>query len=452
MTVVRPTPGVPRQYTFPTVERTTLSNGLRIAVARMPRLPLVTVLALVDAGASCDSAGCEGAAALTALALGEGTAKLSGGDLVEQFERLGTGFDSGIEWDDAVAQLTVTPERLGAAVKMLGEVLTAPAFRSADLERLKSERLAELLQLQAEPRGLANEKFSELLYAPKSRYAKPSAGDRQSVSAITVSEVGAFHRAHYTPLTTTLIFAGDVTVEQAVQLTERAFGGWSGPAVAPTLVNDDTAQHGRFGHIVHKADAPQSELRIGHRGVPRNHSDYFPIVVMNALLGGLFSSRINLNLRERNAFTYGASSGFDWRRGAGPFVVATAVKTEVTGPAIREILLEIDRMRQEAVQPEELTLATDYLTGVFPIRYETTRAVAAAIATATVYGLGDDYYTVYRERVRAVTAADVQRAGQQHLHPESMLVVAVGDAPAIRESLAALDIGEIRVHTEGDAL
>ena len=452
MTVVRPTPGVPRQYTFPTVERTTLSNGLRIAVARMPRLPLVTVLALVDAGASCDSAGCEGAAALTALALGEGTAKLSGGDLVEQFERLGTGFDSGIEWDDAVAQLTVTPERLGAAVKMLGEVLTAPAFRSADLERLKSERLAELLQLQAEPRGLANEKFSELLYAPSSRYAKPSAGDRQSVSAITVSEVGAFHRAHYTPATTTLIFAGDVTVEQAVQLTERAFGGWSGPAVAPTLVNDDTAQHGRFGHIVHKADAPQSELRIGHRGVPRNHSDYFPIVVMNALLGGLFSSRINLNLRERNAFTYGASSGFDWRRGAGPFVVATAVKTEVTGPAIREILLEIDRMRQETVQPEELTLATDYLTGVFPIRYETTRAVAAAIATATVYGLGDDYYTVYRERVRAVTAADVQRAAQQHLHPESMLVVAVGDAPAIRESLAALDIGAIRVHSEGDAL
>ena len=452
MTVVRPTPGVPRQYTFPTVERTTLSNGLRIAVARMPRLPLVTVLALVDAGASCDSAGCEGAAALTALALGEGTAKLSGGDLVEQFERLGTGFDSGIEWDDAVAQLTVTPERLGAAVKMLGEVLTAPAFRSADLERLKSERLAELLQLQAEPRGLANEKFSELLYAPRSRYAKPSAGDRQSVSAITVSEVGALHRAHYTPATTTLIFAGDVTVEQAVQLTERAFGGWSGPAVAPTLVNDDTAQHGRFGHIVHKADAPQSELRIGHRGVPRNHSNYFPIVVMNALLGGLFSSRINLNLRERNAFTYGASSGFDWRRGAGPFVVATAVKTEVTGPAIREILLEIDRMRQETVQPEELTLATDYLTGVFPIRYETTRAVAAAIATATVYGLGDDYYTVYRERIRAVTAADVQRAAQQHLHPESMLVVAVGDAPAIRESLAALDIGAIRVHSEGDAL
>ena len=451
MSVVRPTSGVPRQYTFPTVERTTLSNGLRIAVAPMPRLPLVTVLALIDAGSSDDPAGYEGTAALTALALGEGTAKLSGGDLVEQFEHLGTGFDSGSDWDDAVAQLTVTPERLGAALTMLGEVLTAPAFRPADLERLKSERLAELLQLQAEPRGLANEKFSALLYAPGSRYALPAGGDRRSVSAIIGSAVNAFHRAHYTPSATTLIFAGDVTMEQAVQLAERAFGSWTGSGVAPAIVNDGIAQSGRFGHIVHKADAPQSELRVGHRGVPRDHGDYFPIVVMNALLGGLFSSRINLNLRERNAFTYGASSGFDWRRGAGPFVVATAVKTEVTGPAIREILLEIDRMREETVQPDELTLATDYLTGVFPIRYETTRAVAAAIATATVYGLGDDYYTVYRERVRAVTAADVRRVAQQHLHPESMLVVAVGDASAIRESLAALDIGAIRVHGAGSA-
>ena len=451
MSVVRPTPGVPRQYTFPTVERTTLSNGLRIAVAPMPRLPLVTVLALIDAGSSDDPAGYEGTAALTALALGEGTAKLSGGDLVEQFEHLGTGFDSGSDWDDAVAQLTVTPERLGAALTMLGEVLTAPAFRPADLERLKSERLAELLQLQAEPRGLANEKFSALLYAPGSRYALPAGGDRRSVSAIIDSAVNAFHRAHYTPSATTLIFAGDVTMEQAVQLAERAFGSWTGSGVAPAIVNDGIAQSGRFGHIVHKADAPQSELRVGHRGVPRDHGDYFPIVVMNALLGGLFSSRINLNLRERNAFTYGASSGFDWRRGAGPFVVATAVKTEVTGPAIREILLEIDRMREETVQPDELTLATDYLTGVFPIRYETTRAVAAAIATATEYGLGDDYYTVYRERVRAVTAADVRRVAQQHLHPESMLVVAVGDASAIRESLAALDIGAIRVHGAGSA-
>src|SRR6185312_6082173 len=198
--------------------------------------------------------------------------------------------------------------------------------------------------------------------------------------------------------------------------------------------------------IVNKSGAPQSELRVGHGGVPRSHPDYFPIVVMNALLGGLFSSRINLNLRERNAYTYGARSAFEWRRGAGPFVVSTAVKTEVTQAATREILLEIGKMREERVSADELSLATAYLDGVFPIRYETTNAVAQAIAIAQVYGLADDYYTKYRERIRAVTADDVLRAAQQFLHPEKLLVVAVGDAAAIRGPLEELGAGAVTVH------
>ena len=167
---------------------------------------------------------------------------------------------------------------------------------------------------------------------------------------------------------------------------------------------------------------------------------------MNALLGGLFSSRINLNLRERNAFTYGARSSFEWRRGAGPFVVSTAVKTEVSDAATREILLEIGKMREEKVSADELSLATAYLDGVFPIRYETTNAVAQAIAIAQVYGLGDDYYTRYRERIRAVTADDVLRAAQTFLHPERLLIVAVGDAAAIRAPMEQLGAGPVSVH------
>jgi zinc protease len=206
----------------------------------------------------------------------------------------------------------------------------------------------------------------------------------------------------------------------------------AGIAPPEKRVNDRVSHRPREVHIVNKAGAPQSELRVGHRGVPRAHPDYFAIVVMNALLGGLFSSRINLNLRERNAFTYGARSTFEWRRGAGPFVVSTAVKTEVSDAATREILREIGKMREETVTADELSLATAYLDGVFPIRYETTNAVAQAIAIAQVHGLGDDYYTRYRERIRAVTAADVRRAAELCLHPEELLVLAVGDATAIR--------------------
>jgi zinc protease len=164
------------------------------------------------------------------------------------------------------------------------------------------------------------------------------------------------------------------------------------------------------------------------------------------LLGGLFSSRINLNLRERNAFTYGARSAFEWRRGAGPFVVSTAVKTEVSDAATREILLEIGKMREEKVTADELSLATAYLDGVFPIRYETTNAVAQAIAVAQVYELGDDYYTRYRDHIRAVTADDVLRAAQQFLHPANLLVLAVGDATAIRAPMEKLGAGEVHVH------
>ena len=445
-TAPRPASGAPRAYSFPAIERFVLSNGMRIAVAPMPRLPLVTVLALVDAGAACDTAGREGASALTIGALAEGTTRLDGATLTEQFEALGTGLSSAGDWDDATAHIAVTPARLETAISLLGEVVTAPAFAQKDVERLKAERIAELMQQQVEPRGLADDKFSEFLFVPGSRYALPEGGRMTSVRALDAAQLRAFHGARYVPGATTLVFAGDVTAERARQLAERAFGGWRGAAASVASVDDRAAENGRQVHIVNKAGAPQSELRVGHAGVPRSHPDYFPIVVMNALLGGLFSSRINLNLRERNAFTYGARSAFEWRRGAGPFVVSTAVKTEVSDAATREIVLEITKMREEKVSADELSLATAYLDGVFPIRYETTNAVAQAIAIAQVYGLRDDYYTRYRERIRAVTADDVLRAAQTFLHPDKLLVVAVGDAAAIRAPMEQLGAGTVHVH------
>jgi zinc protease len=279
-----------------------------------------------------------------------------------------------------------------------------------------------------------------------SRYATPEGGSRVSVRSLDATKARAFHNRYYAPRTTTLIFVGDVTVEQATLLAERELGAWTGGEPAVDTVNDRTASETRRIMVVNKADAPQSELRVGHRGVSRGHTDYFPITVMNALLGGLFSSRINLNLRERNAFTYGARSAFDWRRGSGPFAVSTAVKSDVTDAAIREIVGEITRLREDTIGDEELSLATAYLDGVFPIRYETTNAVADAIAIAEMYSLGEDYYARYRERIRAVTVADVRLAAEAYLHPGELLVLAVGDANAICEPLRRLALGPVEVH------
>jgi zinc protease len=359
---------------------------------------------------------------------------------------LGASVDANADWDSAAVTMTALTENLAPAFAVLGEVLRMPAFREREVERLKAERLAELLQLRTEPRGLADELFARFLYEPTSRYARPDGGDEDSVKAIGRTDVRSFFETRFVPSATTLLVVGDISVRAAEELVVATLGSWTGAAPRRITASDRPARDQRAVHIVAKPDAPQSELRIGQVGIPRKHPDYFPTAVMNAVLGGLFNSRINLNLREAHGYTYGAFSAFDWRRQSGPFAVSTAVKSEVTEAAAREILSEIERIRSTPIGEDELSLATSYLDGVFPIRYETTAAIAAALASLTVYELPDDYYDRYRERVRAVTREQVLDAARQHLTPEALQMVVVGDPLTVRQPLTALDFGPVRVY------
>jgi zinc protease len=406
-----------------------------LVVAPVTKLPLATVVALIEAGASVEPAGKEGVAALTARLLPEGAAGLDGAALTERFERIGTSVESHADWDVAAMSLTALTEELPNALALVRDLLRAPEFPAREVARLKEERLAELLQLRAEPRGLADEQFSRALYQPSARYALPADGDAASVRALTRDDVCAFYAARYRPAAMKLIVDGDVTMEQVSALANELFGDWSGERPSAASPGIDAVQPGRLTRVVAKADAPQSELRVGHIGLPRRAPDYFDTMVMNAVMGGLFSSRINLNLREAHGYTYGAFSGFEWRRGTGPFIVSTAVKSEVTAAAVQEILGEIDRMRREEISHDELTLATSYLDGVFPIRYETTSAIATALANLVIHDLPEDYYDQYRERVRAVTTLGVLRAAQVHLHPDQLRIIVVGDPALIAAPL-----------------
>lgn len=331
-------------------------------------------------------------------------------------------------------------------MSLFAEVLLEPAFPERELARIKAERLADLLQLRTEPRGLADEMFTRFVYDESSRYASPEHGDVASVKAVDRAAVERFYQARYRPAAATLILVGDIGVSEGVALAKRLLGGWSGSTAPANAVSDTPARSTRAVHIVRKEDAPQSEIRVGHVGLPRRHPDYFPALILNGLLGGLFSSRINLNLREVHAYTYGAHSSFDWRRGAGPFVVSTAVKSDVTADAAREILLEISRIRADAVSEDELTLATSYLDGVFPIRYETTDSIARALAALTVYDLPNDYFDSYRANIRRVTAMDVLHAADKYLHPDQLQLVVVGDPTVISAPLAALEAGPVTVY------
>jgi zinc protease len=441
----RPTPHAPRPYHFPPFERRSLSNGVRLVVAPVRKAPLVSVVLVFEAGATADPAGRAGVAQLVARLLLEGTGAIDGAELAVRFERLGASVDAHADWDVAVVSLTALAERFDEAFALLGEVLRAPAFPAREVERLKAERIADIMQLRTEPRGLADEAFDRFLYAG-SRYASPAGGSEAEVRAIGRDDVVAFYGQRYSPGGLTIVAAGDTDADAMAALAERVIGGWRGDPVHYLPAGDRAARDRRAVHVVAKPDAPQSELRIGHVGIPRGHPDYFAAVVMNAILGGLFSSRINLNLREAHGYTYGAFSGFEWRRQAGPWAVSSAVKSQVTAEAVREVLGEIDRIRSAPVAPEELSLATSYLDGVFPIRYETTESIAAALANLVVYDLPDDWFDAYRDRVRAVSGDAVLAAARAHLHPDAIQVVAVGDPEQIRGPLAALGVGEVEVY------
>jgi len=443
----RPIPGPPREYHFPRFHRRRLSNGLELVVGPVTKLPLATVAIVTDAGAICDRQGREGTAQLVAKLMTQGgTERSDGAELTARFERLGASIDSHADWDAAALTMTVLSEHLPAAFELLGEVVLTPAFRAREVERLKAERVAELLQLRAEPGGLADEQFSRFVYNPASRYAKPDDGDEQSIGAIDRDLLLSFYETRYAPAGTTMIVVGDITVDRAEELAQRVLGAWSG-AKPPRITADDVpVRRERAVHLIVRPDAPQSELRIGHVGIPRNHPDFFPVNVMNAVLGGLFNSRINMNLREAHGYTYGAFSGIQWRRQAGPFVVSTAVKSDVTADAAKEILSEINRIRAEPVLAEELSLATSYLDGVFPIRFETTSAIAAALAVLVVHGLPEDYYDRYREHVQSMTVARLLDAAKRHLHPESLQMVVVGDPSVVRGPLEQLGFGPITMY------
>jgi len=450
-TAVRPLPGPAREYHFPGFTKRVLDNGITVIIATVTKLPLVSVATVIEATASLDPVGKEGLAELTAQALKEGTLHRNGVQLALDLEKLGTSLEAGADWDSTVASMTVLKSNLNRAFEIFADALRSPAFRQEDIDRLKAERLAERIQILDEPRGLADESFNRFLYASDARYAAPMSGSSKSISAIMRDDVAGFYGEVYSPDATTVILAGDISAEEGIALVESAFGSWVGKKTTQKISVDKIARSSRAVEIVAKPDAAQSEVRIGHIGAPRVNEDYFSIVVMNAVLGGLFSSRINLNLREAHGYTYGASSYFDWRRQAGPFVISTAVQSEVTAAAITETLKEIDGMREKEISHDELTLATSYLEGVFPIRYETTAAIAGALVSMVTFGLPENYFDTYRSNIASVTTRSVLDAARKYVRPEELQISVVGNPELIRENIESLGLGPLSVRESVEA-
>ncbi|MBX3031390.1 MAG: insulinase family protein [Chloroflexi bacterium] len=450
----RPGPGEPRAYHFPRFSRSRLSNGVELITADLPGRPLLVghlLLGGAGAGVTGEPAALAGATVLAARAMTEGTQRRDALALIEASERLGAEISADAGWDSLAVSVEVPRSRLEPALTLLAEVALEPSFPADEVERLRDERLNDLLQARAEPRRRVERAFAETVYAADAAYRRPAGGSELTVPALDRDVLAARHAAILRPSGATLIVAGDLTGIDVRALAERGFGGWQEPtAAAESGIGDSDAAAGGPGRVVvvHRPGSPQSELRIGHVGTPRRTPDFHAVSVLNAVLGGLFGSRLNALLREEKGYTYGVHSSFDMRVGAGPFGVRTAVQTEFTVPAIVDTLAELRRIRETPAEDEELAIARDYLVGVFPLRYESSGQVAGAIAGLVAHGLPDDELDRYRPAVAAVTPDQVLEAAQRHIRPDEASVVVVGDADAFLPALEAAGVGAVEVVRE----
>jgi zinc protease len=420
---------------------------LRILSARHGALPVVTVAAAIDAGVIREDAMHAGLAWLTAATLDTGAGGLTGDAFAWELERLGADLEADAHWDTLIVRLTVPSERLEPALRLFAELLRRPTFPRGEVERLREEQRAEILQRAKDPRALASDGIAQYVYGQQSAYGRPLVGLASSLRTLTRDAVVNFHRLHFTPEQTTLVIVGDVDASRVHAALEPLFRDWSGPASPPSPVSASHANvNGRAIHLIDRPEAVQSEIRVSHVGVHRKHPDYFAIQVMSTILGGAFTSRLNLNLREKHGFTYGVRCSYAFRRFPGPFLISTAVANDVTARAIEEILKEINLLRDVGASVDEVANARAYLAGVLPLELETTDQVAVRLADLAVYDLPIDYFSNYRQSIAAVSKQEVDRAAREHLDPERFAIVVVGHGSEIAEPLATLGVGAVHRH------
>jgi len=451
----RPSPGQPRRYEFPTFERTVLPSGLQVLAVDVPGRPLVSANLVIRRGAAEESAEVAGATILAARAMTEGTERYPGVELIEAGERLGATLHVDASWDAFTVSVDVVASRLGAALELLAELALRPTFPEADVARLREERLNDLLQVKADPRRRVDQAFTSIIYTSDSPYARPAGGDEVTVPRLTPDVLRGVHRSLLDPRRTALVVGGDLAGLGVPRMVEAVLGALGEPSTGGAAVGGRepeprvaSAVDRPIVRFYHRPGSVQTELRIGHVGLSRRAPDFHAVQVMAAILGGLFNSRLQMNLREEKGYTYGIGAGFDMRRGAGPFSVRTAVQTPATVPSISESIAELRRIRETPVTRVELEAARDYLVGVFPLRFETPGAVVGALGGLFVHELPDEELARYRSEVEAVTIEAVQKAAQDHIHLERLAIVAVGDADAVGVQLESAGFGQLEVIAE----
>jgi zinc protease len=438
-----PEPGPIPAIQLPAATERRLSNGLRVVYVSQPRLPVVNAILLTRGGLSDDPANLPGLAAFTADMLDEGAGGRGALELAEAIEFLGASLWTSAGWDAAQVGLQVLRPRLGDALRLMADVTYRPDFTESDVGRIREQRLTQLTRARDEARTIAANAFAALTFGTEHPYGRLTT--TESVRRVDRRALRDFHSRFYRPGSSTLLLVGDVDPAVHHAMVEQAFGAWQAGTVAAPVVPATPEVSATRIFVVDRPNAPQSEVRIGHPAVARDHPDFYPLQVLNTILGGSFTSRLNQNLREAHGYTYGAGSSFQMRRGAGPFMASSAIVTAKTDSAMIEFFNELNLIRDQAVPHDELERAKQYIALGLPMSFETTGGVAGRLAELVVYGLPLDTFDEYVGRIMAVSAADVQRVARSYVRPGGAVVVVVGDRATIEPALRALQMGEVEV-------
>lgn len=429
-----------------------LPNGLELRAVTHRSVPVASIVLLVPGGASVDPAAARGLVSMTAGLLDEGSKGQSALDIADRVARIGGDLDIDAGADSVVVGFTTLDRFFETALSLVHEIVTAPNLANDDFNRIRNLRVERLRQMKDHAAVLAERAFARVLYG-EHPYGHTSLGYEASLAALTIDDVRALHAAMFAPAGATLVVVGDRPEDALLDAAAAVFDGWRAAAspmaidreaaLAPPPARPETALA-----VVSRPGAAQSELRIGHACAPRSTPDYPVLLILNSILGGDFVSRLNTNLREQKGFTYGVRTGFNLRRGIGPFVMQTSVGTDVTGPAVHESLKEIREIAAaRPATPEEVVVAVAALSKGYPRGFETASQVARSVAQLALHGLPDSYFEEFIPRLAGVTAHDVTQAAQRHLDPAKMSTVIVGDLDKIAASLPGLGLGPHQVLT-----
>ena len=444
-----PKAGPPPGLNLPRGESFRLANGLTVIHHYNPALPLVAAELVIKSGSSANPDALPGLAGFTAQMLTEGTATRSAPRIADEIAQLGAFLDAGSSTDASSVSLLALRANFGAALDVLADVVRNPAFPTAEVERQRASRLGELMQQRDEPEIVAALAGAGALYGPRHPYGFGQLGTEPAIRAVTREDLQAFWRRHYVPGNAALVVSGDISRPELEALAKARFLGWKSDE-APSVAPGKPATTRARVVLVDQPGAGQTALRLTVLGAERKTALYPALEVMNAAFGGLFTSRINQNLREEKGYTYGVYSGFRYDRTPGPFVIAGSVRANVTGASVSELLREAQAMVDKPLGQAELTGARNAELLSLPNRFETNSDIGASLAETFVFDLPLDYYSALPARLAAVTAADVQAAAQRYLDPRRLVVVAVGERKRIQPQLEKLKLGPVEVRdTEG---